>query len=534
MHDPSANVAAAAADHQTAHDLAQRFAPILVLWPEIPAEPHAPDSIRERYARQRHRSSSQPTSGAHIARDFHPRDVRLILDHAQAWEPRSPLPLVPVGFMRLYRDFAKFFIWPIAGAILFVLLVVALSQDLNERARDGVEIGGLALLAAIYLLTLRSPILTPVDNWHHLNHMVAASGLAVVWFLALGAGEPWWVGLIIAAPSAALLLTSLIVSRIEGFASSVVFPVRWFRSFILWSLNRRAHLRPRLRDGTVFRGLKPPHEYTDEAELFFRFPRRSRQIHRSDRGSFWSAYSRILSEQGARYPLTCYARVLEPNEQGLTAIQYWYCFYYDDWANQHETDWETAMVLLRGTTPVAMAASAHEGGELRDWDHIEVQDGRPLVYVAAGSHAFYFKPGPYLAERAIAGLRFTSIDAALFGREILDFVDFTAGPMERLTADSLRVIHIPDPDPETGLWGHEPHDDDCRGDCEFNFEWLNYDGHWGTVGLSLTGGFSGPRGPTASGLIWDNPYLWADTVCRPCAECDGGASPRGASPRGAA
>ena len=512
---PNANVGG----EHVPEDIAERFAPVLVLWPEIPALSDAPESLRDQYARERTRSASRATSGAHIMRDFHPRDVRLILAHAQAWEPRAPLPLVPIGFVRLYRDFARFFFWLVAAAVIMTLLSVALAQEPSGATRDSVEIGALVFLGAIYLVTLRSPILAPVDLWHHLNHVIVAAGLAATWLVTFGSGDLWYVAPALGAPSLVLLITSLMIWSVGGFAASVVWPLRWLRSLMLWMLNRRAHLRPHLHESRVFQGVKPAHEYTDEGELFFRHPRGGKPLHRTDRRAFWSSYSRILGQQGDRYPVTCYARVLEPNDEGLTAIQYWYCYYYNDWANEHEADWESALVLLRGGTPVAMGASMHEGGELRDWRHVELRDGRPVLYVAAGSHAFFFQPGSYMAEREVAGLRITSADAALFGKDVMAYVDFAPGPAESVTVDDVKLVRIPDPSPVTGLWGHDDHDPNCQGDCPYNFEWLNYDGHWGSVGVSLTGGVTSPRGPAASALIWDNPYLWAKTVCRSCSEC---------------
>jgi len=146
-----------------------------------------------------------------------------------------------------------------------------------------------------------------------------------------------------------------------------------------------------------------------------------------------------------------------------------------------------------------------------------------VLYVAAGSHAFYFEAGAFLAERAVAGLRVTSIDAALFGKQVLDYVDFAPDRNEAEAMTIENVVLIPDPDPDSGLWGHQEHDPSCTGDCAHNFEWLNFQGHWGAVGVSLGGGYSGPRGPAETGLPWDNPYLWADTVCRPCPVCSAGA-----------
>jgi hypothetical protein len=501
--------------------LAERFAPVLVMWPEIPWMVNPSANLRHRHARVSERSASRVLSGAHITRDFHPRDVRLSLHHAQAWDPRPPLPIVPAGLTRVYRDFARFFFWPIAALLVVNLLILALGQGLDRAPRLSIEIGTLSFLGILYLVTFRSPILAPVDSWHQLNNLLVASGLATSWLVTFGAGGLWYIGLILFAPSAIVLLTSFAIREWSGFAGLTLLPLRWARGSALWLLNSRAHHQPRWRESRVLQGVKPAHEYTHDSELFYRHPRDGRPIHRSDREAHWAAYSRIMGRDGGNYPITYYARVLNPDADGVTAIQYWFFYYYNDWAHEHEGDWESVLVLLRGEEPVAVAASTHEAGEIRDWMHVEQQDGHPVLYVAAGSHAFYFQSGAFLAERSVAGLRVTSIDAALFGKEVLDYVDFTSDGEQGVEVRGENVILIPDPDLESGLWGHIDHDSECIGDCSYNLEWLNYEGRWGAVGISVAGGFSGPRGPTESGLSWANPYLWVDTVCRPCPVCSG-------------
>ena len=490
-----------------------------MMWPEIPPDRRAGSSLRSLHARTREHSASRTLSGAHITRDFYPRDVRMVLNHSQAWDPRPPLPLVSLYFTRLYRDYARYFFWPIAGLILINLLVLALGQGLEGRTKDALEIGVFAFLGALYLITLRSPVLTPVDYWHHLNHLAVAGGLATVWLVTFGAGGLWYIAPVLVVPSGIVLLSTVLIREVSGFAGLVIWPLRFVRGMSLWVLNRRAHYPPRLRRTGLIRGVKPAHEYTAESELFYRHPRDGKPIHRADREEHWSAYARVIAREGDRYPVTAYARVLDSSPEGVTAIQYWFCFYYNDWANEHEGDWESVLVLVRGAEPVAVAVSTHEAGDLRDWQHVESIDGRPVLYVAAGSHAFYFEPGAFLAERAVAGLRVTSIDATLFGKQVLDYVDFAPDRNEAGVIAVDQVVLIPDPDPESKLWGHVDHDPACAGDCPFNFEWLNFQGHWGAVGVSLAGGLSGPRGPAESGLPWDNPYLWADTVCRPCLVC---------------
>jgi hypothetical protein len=91
-------------------------------------------------------------------------------------------------------------------------------------------------------------------------------------------------------------------------------------------------------------------------------------------------------------------------------IQYWTYYLYNDWNNKHEGDWESVQVdvvglnpILRipGTepkptiAPIRLFYSAHGRGAVglcpEDCRH-------PIVYVAAGSHANYFRAGKYRVE----------------------------------------------------------------------------------------------------------------------------------------
>ncbi len=91
-----------------------------------------------------------------------------------------------------------------------------------------------------------------------------------------------------------------------------------------------------------------------------------------------------------------YHRVV--NDGGLQWHQYWLWYIYNpkvfvDVAGEHEGDWEFVQIGCAGDTPVCMTNSQHQSGSGRHWwDVTKRKDGRPLVYVAVGSHANYFIP----------------------------------------------------------------------------------------------------------------------------------------------
>jgi hypothetical protein len=81
---------------------------------------------------------------------------------------------------------------------------------------------------------------------------------------------------------------------------------------------------------------------------------------------------------------------------GLTWVQYWFWYLYNPKrifiTGEHEGDWEFVQVGYVGETPVCMTLSQHHSGGARMWWNVERRDGRPVVYVAHGSHANYFRP----------------------------------------------------------------------------------------------------------------------------------------------
>jgi len=107
-----------------------------------------------------------------------------------------------------------------------------------------------------------------------------------------------------------------------------------------------------------------------------------------------------------------YGRVVR--QSGWVVLQYWFFYCYDNWrsgfggVNDHEADWEMVSVYLYESDGqlvpewVAYARHDFQGDDLRRrWDDVgqlDLEDGHPVVYVGAGSHAAYFRKGEYQAE----------------------------------------------------------------------------------------------------------------------------------------
>ncbi|MDP8923819.1 MAG: hypothetical protein M3O34_13180, partial [Chloroflexota bacterium] len=114
-----------------------------------------------------------------------------------------------------------------------------------------------------------------------------------------------------------------------------------------------------------------------------------------------------------------YGRVLR--EAGWLVLQYWFFYPFNNWrsgffgANDHEADWEMVTVYLEEhageVRPAWVAYASHDfhGDDLRrawdDWAELDRIGEHPVVYVAAGSHAGYFRRGEYVTEIEVPYLR---------------------------------------------------------------------------------------------------------------------------------
>jgi hypothetical protein len=248
----------------------------------------------------------------------------------------------------------------------------------------------------------------------------------------------------------------------------------------------------------------------------------------------WTNYFEILNGKADRFPVTTYAHVvtrdeaLEANQSDQHAtlvgqpfyrattaraddvvLQYWFCYYFDDWANIHEGDWEGIAIFLHkhgaDWTPLGATYYAHENGARRHWKDIEVFDGtHPLVYVASGSHASYFQHTPDGHATQLSGYILAQLKLKVSFRVNTGNRDFV--PQRGADQDLLvpRVEVLPDPigprDQTDPAWQH--------------LKWLNYPGSWGAreLGRFIAGG---PTGPSHKGLKWSNPFAWSEAECWP-------------------
>lgn len=245
----------------------------------------------------------------------------------------------------------------------------------------------------------------------------------------------------------------------------------------------------------------------------------------------WKNYRDIVAKQGTHrrenYPHQTYVHFAYADSQsryaGLTAIQYWFIYYYNDWKTSHAGDWEHIVVFLRespdnqaaDSRPIACAYSAHHGGYRLAWEHVErVNDlsepddsdkaTHPVVYVANGSHAnYFFGPSRYATTTEVLGARVTS-DQLPFSGEFTDFTEsFERGI--RIFPE-VKVV----PPPVNGSW-------------EGEWRWLNFRGKWGSQEMSKLNYYLGlvlrrrPIGDAPGSLPernnWNNPFEWADREC---------------------
>ncbi|MFN8474768.1 MAG: hypothetical protein U0822_21435 [Anaerolineae bacterium] len=263
------------------------------------------------------------------------------------------------------------------------------------------------------------------------------------------------------------------------------------------------------------------------------------------RGKVSGATAAVAEEQSkqiqaAGQKFVYYGRVVR--QEGWIGLNYWYFYHYDDWrssfdgVNDHEADWENVWVFLYegedgSLKPEWVLYAAHDftGDDLRRrWDDREqldiVGETHPVVYIGAGSHAAYYRPGEYLIESEAPGTesltRYLLAGRRLWnrafgqGEEVDESAPFLTIPfVEYVRGDGLAVGPGQDHEWEPVLLDPAP-------------SWLtDYHGLWGLFTRDPVGGENAPAGPMYNRdgtprYVWYDPLGFAglDKVPTPVAE----------------
>jgi hypothetical protein len=105
--------------------------------------------------------------------------------------------------------------------------------------------------------------------------------------------------------------------------------------------------------------------------------------------------------------------------------QFWLWYLYNPWSfagsgvGRHEGDWEFVQLGCtdrKGDKPVLVTASQHRTGQKREFWRCELERGRPVIYVALGSHANFFSAGDRGQDKADGlGKKLSNIQWREFG-----------------------------------------------------------------------------------------------------------------------
>ena len=223
-------------------------------------------------------------------------------------------------------------------------------------------------------------------------------------------------------------------------------------------------------------------------------------------------YVQIVSEDSTgKYPVIVYATARphprRPDE--LMALQYWYCYFYNDWDNWHEVDWENVTIILErngagdGGPEVAdswqglvCAASNHVDGRRAKWDQVLKNEGgdRPLIFVARGSHGQYFRPGRFSPRAEVGGLTIRRVNLKLLGPLARLLI---GDPMARdVTPENRREYYVDNIRLEEIDEQHPPW-------------WLDYAGLWGAPAERFKPATEASRGPRFQpSTAWPHPFDW--------------------------
>ena len=225
----------------------------------------------------------------------------------------------------------------------------------------------------------------------------------------------------------------------------------------------------------------------------------------------WTAYAAMLQERPWQQGAYVFGRYVA----GPPAVlEYWYLYVYNDAPNRHEGDWEmVAIELDAAQEPVRAGYAGHGSGFKRDWSRVQKKDGRPLVFVARGSHAAYFehnprghrtnslpprKGWPEPLESAWSRLSTRLQDLLFFLRLVDRTPDNPEAPAgeERDRGELISSCLIPFPN---------------EGSVAPGFWWMDVHARWGSRHSRIEGTI-GPNPPWRQPDKWNRPSQWIDTL----------------------
>jgi hypothetical protein len=183
------------------------------------------------------------------------------------------------------------------------------------------------------------------------------------------------------------------------------------------------------------------------------------------------------------YADVVYSRYLQ-TPSGDAYLQYWFFYYYNPkefsvlGLGEHEGDWEMVQYHLGSSSSLPQWAtySQHHGGETCAWSGVpKTASGRPIAYVAEGSHANYFWSGTHDIYKGP-----------------LTFHDYTNELGDQYVPQNLENVSDPP-------------------------QWMRWPGSWG----ASNGAAASPTSPTLHSQ-WDDPATYEASA----APCTSPSSPR--------
>jgi hypothetical protein len=106
-------------------------------------------------------------------------------------------------------------------------------------------------------------------------------------------------------------------------------------------------------------------------------------------------YKTAILAHPQEYPMTVYYHIRDEDRERYAYITYWFFYVFNDFANNHQGDWEGIILELDKNNNYEVrrvGASAHILSFYEPWGAVRKDQatGRPLIFVGRGSHGSYF------------------------------------------------------------------------------------------------------------------------------------------------